>query len=66
MSQTEIQFEPEPLDRTKESQTERCQRLLAGDLRRYVRPASEMAFDYQKASREHAERMAAAEAEGVQ
>ena len=38
-----------------ETQIERCNRILSGNLRKHVKPASEMHFDYEQASR-HARR----------
>ena len=45
-TQREFQFTP-----GNESQQERCRRLLNGDIVRMVRPAAELLFDYEKATR---------------
>ena len=44
--QLQLPFKP-----SKETTVERCRHLLSGELGRVVRPASELEFDYEKASR---------------
>lgn len=43
--QLELEFTPQ-----KETRAERCKRLLSGDLGHVVKPASELMFDYDKAT----------------
>ena len=40
-----------PFGQPKETRAQRCERLLSGELGRVVRPASELVFDYEQASR---------------
>ena len=42
---------PLPFDPKIETQAERCRRILSGQLGRVVRPASELMFDYDQATK---------------